>query len=139
MRTVDRLAIFTRLRHSIQLLACPPHVQLDLLPSFVCKGDELALDFDHWREVTERTFRSELTVEQLSCLDSLDKSLSKLTQMGSEHWTDNAVRYSAEWQDIRAIAAAALASFDWRLEAPPSHADEYVGKESAQDQQGNVD
>jgi hypothetical protein len=36
--------IFERLKHSLQLLAMPPEIQLRLLPSFVCKADELALE-----------------------------------------------------------------------------------------------
>ena len=73
MQAVDRLGIFERLKHSIQLLACPPEVQLNLLPSFVCKVDELALDFDHWQRVALSNFRSELTADQLSCLDVISR------------------------------------------------------------------
>jgi hypothetical protein len=115
MQTVYRLGIFERLKHSIQLLACPPEVQLNLLPSFVCKADELALDFDHWRDVALRNFRSELTVDQLSCLDAIGRRFSELTRMGSEHWTEIAVRESTEWQGIRVLAGAALASFGWPI------------------------
>jgi hypothetical protein len=35
-----------RLMLSVQALAQPAEVQLSLLPDFVCKADELALDFD---------------------------------------------------------------------------------------------
>jgi hypothetical protein len=134
MQAIDRLGIFERLKHSIQLLACPAEVQLNLLPSFVCKADALALDFDQWRLVAVSNFRSELTASQLSCLEAIDGSFSELTHMGSEHWTDDSVRKSTEWQGIRALAAAALASFGWPKEAPPSHADEYVGAEGPQGQ-----
>jgi hypothetical protein len=134
MQAIDRLGIFERLKYSIQLLACPAEVQLNLLPSFVCRADELALDFDQWRLAAVSNFRSELTAGQLSSLDAIDGSLSELTNMGSEHWTDDAVRQSNEWRGIRALAASALASFGWPTEAPPSHADEYVGAEGSQDQ-----
>src|ERR1700677_136029 len=127
MQTVDRLGIFERLKHSIQLLACPPEVQLNLLPSFVCKADELALDFDNWREVALSNFRSELTDDQLSCLDAIDRSLSDLTRMEPKHWTEYAVRKSEEWKRLRTFSAAALESFGWAREVPPSHAGEYVG------------
>jgi hypothetical protein len=134
MQAIDRLGTFERLKHSIQLLACPAEVQLNLLPHLVCKADELALDFDHWRLVAVSSFRSELTTSQLLCLDAIDRSLSELTLLGSEHWTDDAVRKSTEWKGIRALAAAALASFGWPVEEPPSHADEYVEAESLQGQ-----
>jgi hypothetical protein len=134
MHAIDRLGIFERLRHSIQLLACPAEIQLSLLPSFVCKADELALDFDHWRLVAVSNFRSELTASQLACLDAIEGRLSELTHMGSEHWSDDALRESTEWRGLRALATAALASFGWPLETPPSHADEYVGTRGAQGQ-----
>ena len=56
MQSVDRLAILERLKQSVQLLACPPEIQLKMLPRFVCKADELALDFDLWREVVLKQF-----------------------------------------------------------------------------------
>src|ERR1700690_3181202 len=116
MQTVDRSGIFERLKHSIQLLACSPETQLKMLPQFVCKADELALDFDHWREAALHNFRSDLTPHQLSCLNAIDGTLSELTWMGAESWSENAVRESAEWKGVRALAASALKSFGWPLE-----------------------
>jgi hypothetical protein len=126
MQTVDRFGIFERLKHSIQLLACSSEIQLKMLPQFVCKADELALDFDNWREVALGNFRSELTAHQLSCLDAIDSRFSELTRMGAEIWSEDAVRESSEWKAVRTLAAAALESFGWLLETPPSHADEFV-------------
>jgi len=117
-----------RLKHSLQLLASQPDIPLGLLPDFVCRADELALQFDPWYVVVLRNFRSEMTVDQLSALDSLDHSLSELTKEGPHHWTDEAVRSSDRWRSVRALAAAALHCFNWPNETPPSHADEYVGK-----------
>jgi hypothetical protein len=127
MKTVVRRGIFERLKHSIQLLACSPEIQLKMLPQFVRKADELALDFDHWREVALDNFRSELTSHQLSCLDAIDSTLSELTRVGTESWTEDAVRESGEWKAVRTLAVAALDSFGWPLKTPPSHADEFVG------------
>src|SRR5215831_7784735 len=126
MRSVDRVGIFERLKHSIQLLACPPEVQLRMFPHFVCKADELALDFDQWREIVLNTFRSELSIDQMSCMESIDGALSALTHMGPEHWTESAVRESHEWRRVRTLAVAALESFGWAREIPPSHTDEYL-------------
>lgn len=127
MQTVDRVGVFERLKHSIQLLACSPEIQLQMLPQFVCKPDELALDFDHWRHVALDNFRSDLTHEQLSYLDAIDASLVELTRMSSESWSEDAVRESGEWNAVRALAVAALESFGWPLKAPPSHANEFIG------------
>lgn len=127
MESVDRSAIFERLKHSVQLLACPPEVQLRMLPCFVCKADELALDFALWREIVLNNFRTELSTDQMSRIESVDRSLSQLTRMRPECWTEEAVRESEEWKLVRALAADALDSFGWRLETPPSPADEFVG------------
>lgn len=121
-----KTGIFERLKHSVQLLASSPEVQLRLLPPFVCKADELALDFDHWREVALHNYGEDLSADQTSTLATLDQTFDRLTNGGSEHWTDEAVRYSQEWQGIRALAAAALKAFGWPLETPPSYAHEYV-------------
>ena len=56
-----------------------------------------------------------------------DRSLSQLIRMGPECWTEQAVRQLEEWKRVRTLAADALDSFAWRLETPPSHADEFVG------------
>ena len=98
-----------------------------MLPDIVVKADELALDFDLWKEVVLSNFRSELATDQISSIDSIDRTLSELSDVGPEHWTDDAVRKSEEWNRIRALAAAALESFGWAREIPPGHADEYVG------------
>ena len=127
MQSVDRLAILERLKHSLQLLACPPEIQLKMLPRCVCKADELALDFDLWREVVLNNFRSELSAYQMCCIESIDQSLSQLTRMGPECWTEEAVHQSEEWRRVRTLAADALDAFGWPLETPPSHADEFVG------------
>jgi hypothetical protein len=129
MRSVDRTGVFERLKHSVQLLACPPELQLKMLPHFVCKADELALDFDQWREIVLNNFRSELSIDQMSCIERIDRSLSELTQMGPGYWTEDAVRESEEWKRLRTLADAALESFGWAVrEIPPSHADEYVAE-----------
>jgi len=127
MDSVNRAGILERLKHSVQLLACPAEIQLKMLPDSVCKADELALDFDQWREAALRNFRSELTTDQKSAIDSIDRTLLVLTHMGPQHWTENAVRKSLEWQRLRTLAAAALDSFGWPLETPPSHANEIIG------------
>jgi hypothetical protein len=67
-------------------------------------------------------FRSELTVEQLSCVDLIDECLSRM----SKGYCDEAVSNSPEWQHIRRLAAEALNAFGWPLEDPPNYAHEFV-------------
>ena len=122
-----RGSIFERLKHSVQLLAMPAEIQLNLLPSFVCKADELALEFDHWREVSFHNYRNEFSAEQLSAMIELNGKLDWLTANGKHHWTEEAVRMSPEWEDVRHLAAQVLKAFSWTTEIPPSYAHEYIG------------
>jgi len=125
-----REAIFQRLKHSVQLLALPPDLQLELLPSFVCKADELALEFDHWREVALDNYRKELTVDQVSAISGLDEKFDWLTANGKQRWTDEAVRTSMEWKNFRCLAAVVLSAFSWPPEIPPSYAHEYISTDN---------
>jgi hypothetical protein len=118
--------VFLRLEHCLQHLAMPPESQLQLLPDFVCKADELALSFDHWREVAANNYGFQLTPSQAAALSAIDNAFVLFSDSNPEHWTDEAVRSSAEWQEIRRLAAEALSVFEWQHEMPPSYAHEFV-------------
>jgi hypothetical protein len=122
-------SIFLRLKHSVQLLALPPEAQLGLLPLFVCKADELALEFDHWYEVALANFNSDLNVEQQSALEALKQKFGWLTENAKGEWTIEAVKESREWQEVRSLATRILNSFGWAIESPPSYAHEYISNE----------
>ncbi len=127
MNSINRDQILERLKHSIQLLGSSAEVQFKMLPGFVCKVDELALDFDHWKTVVVTNFAKNLTEHQVRSLNALDESLEEMSHLNQEMWTEDAVRESIEWQRIRVYAQTALESFGWHLQAPPSHASEFVG------------
>lgn len=91
MYEADRTWIFERLKHSLQLLACRAEIHLNNFPNFV--ADELALDFENFRDILTGNFRAGLTAEQALCLDSLDRSLSELNE---EAWSNGAVVNSSE-------------------------------------------
>jgi len=91
MYEADRTWIFERLKHSLQLLACRAEIQLNNFRNFV--ADELALDFENFRDTLTGNFRTGLTAEQASSLDSLDRSLSELNK---EAWSNGAVVNSSE-------------------------------------------
>jgi hypothetical protein len=122
--------ILERLKHSVQLLAASPEIQLSLLPNYVCKADELALDFDLWLEITLHNSQTDLTTDQRSALTALNEKLGHLTAEGKQHWNDEAVRTSRAWQEVRNLAKLVLEAFGWPAETPPSHADEYVSEDS---------
>lgn len=80
MRDSNRDGIYLRTKEALQLLACSPAVQFRFLPH-VCVGDELALDFDHWREVMIHNFYSELTSEQSASLAAIDEFFSRFSSL----------------------------------------------------------
>ncbi|HEY9401658.1 MAG TPA: hypothetical protein VIQ24_03110 [Pyrinomonadaceae bacterium] len=120
-------ALLVRLKHSLQALAMPADTQLELSHDFVCKVEELALDFDHWSRCVLSNNRGELSEEQKSLLRKLDGTFDQLSGGQSQNlWTEDALRNSPEWQTVRDIARAALTSFGWAAERPPSYQHEYV-------------
>lgn len=88
MYEADRTWIFERLKHSLQLLACRAEIQLNNFPNFIAVAEKLALEFEYFRGTRTGNYRTELTAEQASCLDSLDRSLSELNE---EAWSNGAV------------------------------------------------
>lgn len=134
MERDSKFEIFERLKNSVQLLAALPDEQLNALPDYVCKADELALDFDQWREMTIHNYGNDLTSVQRSSLVALDDKLNQLTAQGKEYWTDQAVRTSLEWQQVRELANHVLRAFSWPEETPRSYASEYISKGSLRKQ-----
>jgi hypothetical protein len=106
----DKALVFGRLKHSLQLLAASPDIQLQVVPAFGYRADELYLSFEHWRSKLLVHFQSELRADQLSCLDSLQQIF---VEMRHECWTDHAVADSAEWQNVRSLSVQALKTFGW--------------------------
>jgi hypothetical protein len=65
---------------SLQLLACPPEIQLGTFPPFVHAPDELALDFGNFRSACVGNFRTELTAEQLHSLELIDRTFEEMNK-----------------------------------------------------------
>ena len=108
---------------SLQLLACPPEIQLGKFPPFVDAPDELALDFDICRSAFVGNFRAELTAEQLHSLELIDRTFE---EMDKDRFTPEGVTHSGEWRKIRELAAGSLKAFGWPLDDPPRRDDEFV-------------
>ena len=123
MDAADKIWLTQRLMESLQLLACSPEVQLRKFPPLVHAPDEMALDFDHFRSAFVGNFQNELTGEQLSCLELIDRNFD---QMGKGKFSPEEVRNSVEWQRIRELSADALKAFGWPLDDPPRHDHEFV-------------
>jgi hypothetical protein len=123
----NKTAIFTRLKHSLQLLAIPAEQQLDLLPDFVLKGDELALEFDHWYIVSIGNYGEEFTAAQKEAMKAIIELLDKMSgQKNSELWTERAIQEDEKWGQIRLLAKKALDEFGWSVKTPPSYGHEYI-------------
>ena len=92
------------------------------------------MEFDHWLDVALHNYRTELTADQLCALKTLDEKLTWLTTNAIEEWTEQAVRNSLHWENVRHLAAKMLQAFDWRLESPPSYTHEYVSPDAKKSQ-----
>lgn len=123
MDAADKSWLTKRMMESLQLLACSPEIQLGKFPPFVHAPDEMALDFDHFRSAFVGNFQNELTDEQLSCLELIDRDFD---QMSKGKFSPEEVRNSVEWQRIRELSADALKAFGWPLDDPPRRDDEFV-------------
>jgi hypothetical protein len=130
MIAANRTWIFDRTKHALQHLACPAEMQIQLIPSFACAADELAFEFDHWAQTLIGNFRSELTTEQIASITVIDENFDLLGREGKgfneEFWTDDGLRNSPEWKNIRRLAEQALRLFEWPVETPPSSTHEFV-------------
>lgn len=102
--------VFERLKHSLELLAAPPEIQVRVVPCFEYRADELSLTFDHWRKKVLGNFQSELEADQLSALDYLQQIFARV---GQDFWTEAAIATSAEWKHVRHLSSETLQAFGW--------------------------
>ncbi len=111
--------VLQHLRHSLQLLASPAPAQLSHFPAgWVVLTDEMALDFDAWRERIASYWN--LSPEQMARLTELDELLNTMSDSSHrDFWTDEALSSDPRWEEVRALAQAALVSCGWPREIPP--------------------
>jgi hypothetical protein len=102
-----------RLVETLQALAAPAEVQLARHPEIVARSEELALDFaDALRLVTDCP-QIHLTRAQRESLEQLDAYLEQRGDGARDaFWTEQAIRTSAEWAEVRRLAASALGELD---------------------------
>lgn len=123
-----RSGMLTRLRHTLQALAMPAKVQLGLFPDFVCKADELALDFGHYYEVVLDNLGPAFTAEQRARLRALDERLGEMSGAANAAlWTEEGLHTQEDWAAIREQAREVLAALGWEVAIPPSYSHEYIG------------
>jgi hypothetical protein len=95
---------------AIRCLALPPDEQLAFLSRLGCPGviDELALQFHDHAVVADQLLEAgDITPGQLAVVNDVD---GLLTGMSGQHnaalWTEQALKQSALWEDVRRRAAA---------------------------------
>jgi len=105
-----------RLVASLKALASEPSDQLALFPESITKAGDLAARFGERLRAVRDDFTGELTREQIDALETLSARLATISRDGLEFdpdlWTDEALRTSVHWRDVRALARAALDAFE---------------------------
>lgn len=110
---------FRQLTETLRALASEPSDQLALFQDSVTRAGDLAGRFhDSFRTLAE-DYASELSRSQAEVLDRLKDQFATMSRDGAEFdadlWTDEAIRTSMHWREVRALAGAALAAFDLPL------------------------
>jgi hypothetical protein len=100
---------------SLKALASEPSDQLALFPESVSKASDLVSRFEVSVRAARDASASELSRSQLDALEALGERLAIVSRDGAEFdadlWTDEAVRTSVHWREVRALAKAALDLF----------------------------
>jgi hypothetical protein len=79
MAETNALWVLEPLKHALQALAMPATIQIALFPDFVCKADELALDFDNYREAVITNEAFSLTQAQRDSLEGINVRLDAIS------------------------------------------------------------
>jgi len=103
------------LRRVLHQLADAGSAQPALFPDDAVSAAELVRDFDQRAQVVRETCAGELSTSQTDSLTALEDKLSTMARDGAEFdadmWTDEALRTSEHWSDVRRLAGAALDEF----------------------------
>lgn len=125
-----RSGVRDQFRWSLQALAMNAEVQQSLFPDFVCKADELALDYDHWSEVARSFFGAEFSGDQLAAIQAIDRHLDAMSRGGAvfdeQLWSEEALGTRPQWVELRSLAQLALSKFGWPADKPPCARSLYV-------------
>ena len=109
-----------QLQWAVQALAQPAEVQPTLFPSFVVVADELALEFDHWRDVADGEVGGSWSPVQRAAVMTLDQLLSEMSGTGKpELWVGAACLHHPQWSAVRHLASEVLSAFGWSPGRPP--------------------
>ncbi len=102
----------------VRVAALPAEEQIKSFPKSVVVADEIALDYDHWcRWALEGQNAPQLTDEQRSGLIAFDSRFERMSGERNAHlWTEDALRYRHEWNEVRQDAQTILNLFGWSVD-----------------------
>jgi hypothetical protein len=115
-----------QLKYSLQALAQPVDIQLELFPNFVSIADEMALDLNHWSSVVIQN--GLITSKQKALLEQLDALLEQMSSVAMKDnlWSTNALQEREEWATVRNLVTKILQEFSWTPEKPPVARSQYI-------------
>jgi hypothetical protein len=103
------------LMHVLRRLAAAGSGQPALFPDENVSAGELVRAFDQRALAVRDSYDDRLSSSQIESLTALEKKLSTMSRDGAEFdadvWTDEAVRTSEHWAEVRSLAVAALDEF----------------------------
>ena len=106
---------------AVQALAQPADVQITLFPSFVVVADELALDFDNWRQAFDSNFGTSWSPAQREAVEFLDQILDEMSGPNNpELWLHKECLNHPKWSEVRRLAEKVLSAFQWPSDVPPT-------------------
>jgi|SRR6266567_4525542 len=108
------------LKASLQALAMPAVVQIELFPNGVCIACELTGDFENFSRAFIAACEESTTPSVEEVLVAIRKGIEELAQKGDFIcWDVQPIRESPGWEKLRDLAKSALVGFGWPIEAPP--------------------
>jgi hypothetical protein len=116
---VQRDLLFKQLRWTLASLAAVGSDQQTLFPDHVEKPGKLALEFDRCVSQIRGEYGPELSEAQAGMLTAIEEKLATIARdsntFDTDLWTDEALRSSEHWADVRRLASAALEAFGWPI------------------------
>ena len=119
--------VINKLEWATRALAQTAEKQLELFPDFVNTADELALI---WEEALENlhSLKCKVSAEQMAAISILDNYIISLSgEKNADFWTEDALRNSAQWDEIRNLAVVAAEKMHWSIGFPGKSEDVYIG------------
>ena len=115
MFETDSEDVLRELTLAIRRLAAAGSAQAALFPDDNVSAVDLVRDFDQRAAAVRESYEDQLTPLQIEALTALDQKLSTMSRDGAEFdadmWTEEAVRNSEHWADVRWLAANAADAF----------------------------